>query len=288
MIKKEKLLPYYFLAPALGILLVLVIYPLIFSLRLSFSNFSFGMADSAIAFVGFKNFIRMFRDSYFLNGLRLTILYMFGTSLIAFVIGLGVSLLLQKSFFGKKVIMNILILPLATTPVVVGIVWRLLLMPDYSFVNYLLSLLGIRGPQWLITPGWALFSVMIAYVWEWSPFFIIMLSAGLASLPQEPYEAAKIDGATGWQTLRFITLPLLKPLVFLVLIIRMMDAFRVFDLVYSMTKGGPGRSTQILSYVVYYTGIGYLELGYASAMSYVMLVILVLLSIFLLKFVRST
>jgi len=288
MIKGEKCIPYFFLAPAVGILLIVVIFPLIYSLRLSFTNFTFGMPESEIAFIGLSNFIKLFQDSYFLNGLKLTVIFMLGTTFIAFLLGFGIALLLQRSFFGKRVVRTLVVVPMTITPVAVGIIWLLLFMPDYSFINYLLSLVKVTGPRWLLTPRWALISVMITYIWEWTPFFTLMLSAGLAGLPREPYEAAVIDGASRFQTLKFITLPLLKPIIFLILIIRMMDSFRVFDQVFVLTRGGPGRSTQILSYVVYLTGISYRYLGYASAMSYFMLIILVVLTLVLLRLLRRS
>jgi len=286
--KSEKWLPYIFLLPTLIVLLSLVIYPLFFSLRISFSNFSLGMTLENISFVGFKNFAHLFKDSYFLNGLKLTVFYIIGTSFTAFILGFGISLLLQKHFFGKKLIMNFLIIPMTTAPLVVGIIWRLIFAPDHSIINYLLSLIKINGPEWLSSPIWGFVAIVIAYIWEWTPFFIIMLSAGLASLPSDPFEAAIIDGAGFFQILRYLTIPLLKPIIFLVLLIRMTDAFRTFDVIYSLTKGGPGRSTQILSLVTYNTGLVYFQLGYASAMTYFMVLIVTLMAISLLRFMRTS
>ena len=148
-------------------------------------------------------------------------------------------------------------------PIVAGIIWRLLFMPDSSFINYLLSIVRINGPQWLLSPTWAVVSITVCYVWEWTPFFIVMFSAGLAALPREPFEAASIDGANTWQILRFLTIPLLKPLIFLTLIIRLMDAFKVFDQVFTLTQGGPGFSTHILSFVIYREGLTYKSFSYA-------------------------
>jgi multiple sugar transport system permease protein len=286
--KSERWLPYIFLLPTVIVMLVLVIYPLFFSVRISFSDFSLGLSLENISFVGFKNFAHLFKDSYFLNGLRLTLYYIVGTSFAAFILGFGISLLIQRHFIGKKIIMNFLILPMATTPLVVGIIWRLLFAPDISIINYFLSLININGPEWLSSPIWAFVAIIIAYIWEWTPFFIIMLSAGIASLPNEPFEAALIDGAGFFQVLRYLTIPLLKPIIFLVLFIRTMDAFRSFDVIYGLTRGGPGRSTQILGLVTYNTGLVYLQLGYASAMALFMLLIVTLAIIFLLRFVRTS
>jgi multiple sugar transport system permease protein len=171
--------------------------------------------------------------------------------------------------------------------IVVGIMWLLMFMPDFSVINYFLGLIGINPPQWLLTPGWALVAVMIAYIWQWTPFFILMITAGLASLPVEPYEAAMVDGASWSQMVRFITIPLLRPIILLTIVIRMMDSFRVFDQVFVMTAGGPGRSTQVLSLVIYLTGIRYRYLGYASAMSWIMLIIVIALATLMIRLLRQ-
>ena len=161
-------------------------------------------------------------------------------------------------------------------------------MPEFSIFNYFLSILGIKGPQWLVRPGWALISVMIAQFWQWVPFYILILTAGLLTLPQEPYEAALIDGASKWQIFRFLTLPLLKPLILLTLLIKIMESFRVFDIVYVMTYGGPGRFTQVLSFFIYLIALPYRYLGYASSISYIMLIVVVIITMGLIKILKGT
>ena len=281
----ERYLGWLFLAPTVLILLFVVIFPLVYSLRLSFTDFTFGMP--AVNFVGVENYKNLLKDNYFWNGLKLTIVFVLGTTIISFVVGFAVALLINKPFKWKGIIRTFTLLPMAVTPVVVGIIWLLLFMPDFSMINYLLSLIGIKGPEWLLAPGWALVAVIVAYSWQWTPFFTLMLSAGLASLPIEPYEAASVDGATKFQLLRYMTIPLLRPIILLTLIIRIMDAFRVFDQVFVMTAGGPGRSTQVLSFVIYLNGLTYRYLGYASAMSYVMIIILIVLAIVMVRLLRK-
>ena len=178
--------------------------------------------------------------------------------------------------------------PMVMPSIVVGIMWLLLFMPDFSVINYFLEFIGIKNtPQWLLTPGWALVAIMIAYIWQWTPFFILMISAGLAALPIEPYEAALVDGASWFQMVRYITIPLLRPIILLTIVIRMMAAFRVFDQVFVMTAGGPGRSTQVLSLVIYLNGIRYRYLGYASAMSWIMLIIVIILATLMIRLLRQ-
>jgi multiple sugar transport system permease protein len=245
----SRLFSFLFLLPAVIILLCVAIFPLIFSLRVSFTNFTFGMPE--VRFVGLKNFATIFKDEYFWNGLKLTAIFVAGSTAVSLTFGIAISLILERSFKGRGILRTIVLSPMCIPSVVVGIIWLLLFMPDFSVINYLLGLFGINGPQWILTPSWALVAVMVAYIWQWTPFFILMISAGLAALPVEPYEAALVDGATWVQMVRYITIPLLRPVILLTVVIRMMDAFRVFDQVFVMTAGGPGRSTQVLSFVIY-------------------------------------
>jgi multiple sugar transport system permease protein len=282
---KKKYLAYLFLLPAIVILFGIAIFPLIFSLSASLTNFTYGMPK--IKFIGFTNYADLFQDDYFWNGLKLTGLFAGGTTLGSLFIGFLIALLFDFIDRGRGIVRAIVLSPMCITSVSVGIMWRLLFMPDFSIINYLLSLLNISGPEWLFNPAWALIAVMIAYIWQWTPFIILMISAGMAALPIEPYEAAMVDGATWFQTIRYITIPLIRPVILLAAIIRLMDAFRVFDHVFVMTHGGPGRSTQVLSYVIYLNGIRYRYLGYATAMSWIMLIIIIVLATLMIRVFRE-
>jgi multiple sugar transport system permease protein len=281
----EKHLAYLFLLPTVVVLFAIAIFPLIFSLRTSFTNFTFGLPK--VDFIGLKNFAKIFKDDYFWNGLRLTGIFVAGSTGVSLVFGCGVALLLDRLTKGAGIIKTIVLLPMVIPSIVIGIMWLLLFMPDFSVINYFLDLIGINPPQWILTPGWALVSVMIAYIWQWTPFFVLMISAGIAALPVEPYEAARVDGASWLQMVRYITIPLLRPIILLTVVIRIMDSFRVFDQVFVMTAGGPGRSTQVLSLVVYLNGIRYRYLGYASAMSWIMLIIIILLATLMIRLLRQ-
>jgi len=286
-VNEEKYLSYLFLAPTMLILIMVSIFPLLYSLRTGFTNFTFG--NPIVQYVGFDNFISIFHDRSFWNGLKLTGIFVFGTSTIAFLLGLGIALFLFRKIkgVGAGFIQTIILSPMTITPIVVAIIWLLLFMPDFSLVNYLLDVIGMEGPQWLLEPGWALIAVMIAYIWQWTPFFVLMLLAGLNAIPVQLIEAALVDGATELQLFRFIFAPLLRQIIFLTLIVRIMDAFRVFDQVYVMTAGGPGKSTQVLSFVTYLNGIPYRYMGYASAMSWIMVVILILLANIMIRVLRQ-
>jgi len=281
----EKHLSYIFILPAVIILFGVAIFPLIFSLSTSFTNFTFGLPN--VDFIGLRNFAKIFKDDYFWNGLKLTAIFVTVSTTTSLIVGFAIALLIDRLLKGAAIIRTIVLLPMVVPSIVVGIMWLLLFMPDFSVINFFLNLLGINPPQWMLTPGWALVAVMIAYIWQWTPFFILMITAGLSALPIEPYEAALVDGASFFQMIRFITIPLLRPIILLTIVIRMMDAFRVFDQVFVMTAGGPGRSTQVLSLVIYLNGIRYRYLGYASAMSWIMLIIIIILATLMIRLLRQ-
>ena len=173
------------------------------------------------------------------------------------------------------------------TPVVVGIIWRLMYNPDLGMLNYFLSWFGFSPVNWTGMPGTALPSVMMADIWEWTPFVALILLAGLQSLPREPYEAALVDGASSWQTFCYITFPLLSPAMLVVLLIRVMDSFKTFDLIFVLTQGGPGMSTEILNYYTYRYGFKFFHLGYASALSWVLLVVVTIICMILIRILQS-
>jgi multiple sugar transport system permease protein len=281
----EKHLSYLFILPAVVILFGVAIFPLIFSLSTSLTNFTFALPR--VEFIGLKNFAKIFKDDYFWNGLKLTAIFVAASTTVSLIVGFAIALLIDRLLKGAAIIKTIVLFPMVVPSIVVGIMWLLMFMPDFSVINYFLEMLGINPPQWILTPGWALVAVLIAYIWQWTPFFILMITAGLAALPIEPYEAAVVDGASWIQMVRFITVPLLRPIILLTIVIRMMDAFRVFDQVFVMTAGGPGRSTQVLSLVIYLSGIRYRYLGYASAMSWIMLIIIIVLATLMIRLLRQ-
>jgi len=278
---RRKYIPYLFLAPSLVILLMVVIYPLIYSLRLSFTNFNFGRP--IVRFVGVQNYRDLLRDPDFWESLRITMTFTgIGVS-IEFIFGLTSALILSRKFRCRGIVRTLCLLPMMITPVVVGMIWLVMYQPDFSVINYFLHLIRSPVPLWLQKSPWPLVAVIITDIWEWTPFFTLVLLSGLGSLPIEPYEAAVVDGASKWQLLRYITLPLLIPLILVVLLIRIMDAFKVYDIIYVMTEGGPGMSTMALSLFIYKAGFTYRYLGYASAISYVMIIVLIILSMILIK-----
>ena len=264
------------LLPTVIVLLLLTIYPTVYSFTLSLNTWNMSDRNAVWEFVGLANYAQILQDARFWNAAQVTGTYMFGTIATQLVLGLSIALLLQRQVLAAGLVRTALLLPMMTTPVVVGLIWRFMFNPTQGIVNYLLGLIGIPGPNWLGGLQTGLLSVMIADIWEWTPFMVLILLAALQTLPQEPYEAAAIDGANAWQTFQHITIPLLRPTIVVAVLLRAIDSFKTFDLVYVMTNGGPGTSTETLSFYTYKWGFKFFQMGYASALSFVMLIMVII------------
>lgn len=287
----ERYYPYLFILPTFIILLAVVIFPVVFLYYVSLTNYEIGMQWGNKIFVGAQNFMRLFsgRDPEFWESLRITLIFVILATGIEFIFGLGIALLFYgKNFKGKSVLLSLLIIPMAMTPAVVGLVWKLLYNSEYGVLNFLLkSFLGVKV-VWL-GYSMAFVSVLIVDIWEWTPFMALIIYAGLQSLPAEPYEAGLVDGATNLQIFRYITLPLLRPIILLSLLLRSIDALKFFDVPYVLTRGGPGSSTEFLSLHVFrlaFAQTGWI--GRASATAVILLVIVVAFSTILIRFLRKS
>jgi multiple sugar transport system permease protein len=273
--------PYLFIMPAMLILLAIIVYPLIFSLGKSLTDFMLGMPGEQ--FIGLKNYLLALKTETFRNSLFFSIIFSFSATTLELFLGFITALILQRKFFGKKALTVLLILPMMVTPVVVGIIWLLMFQPDFSVINGLLSVIGVKGPIWLQNKWTARLAVIIADVWQWTPFFTLVLLGALLSLSPEVVESAKVDGATNLQILRYIKVPLVMPLILVAVLIRLIDTFRVFDKIFVMTNGGPGNSTEVLSLHIYRTGLPFMNISYAAAMSYLFLIILIIITTLLIR-----
>jgi len=287
-IKKRKYTWVLFVAPAVVVLLCIVIFPLIFSLSLSLHEWNIIRAGGW-QWKGLDNYATiLFQDPYFRTSLKVTVFYLLGTVPLQLALGLVVALILNR--ITRKVIgflRTTLVIPAIMTPIVVGIIWRLMYNPDLGMLNYLLGLFHLPPVNWTGMPRTALPSVMMADTWEWTPFMALILLAGLQALPREPFEAAHVDGATNWQTFRFITLPLLSPVLIVAILIRLMDSFKTFDLIFVLTQGGPGMSTETMNYYTYRYGFKFFHMGYASALSWLLVIIVTVISMILVRTIRS-
>lgn len=286
-IRSEKFAPFIFIGPAVIILLLIVIFPIIYSWSLSFAEWNL-MRGGDWRYVGLRNYIyTLTQDPYFYTSLRVTVSFIIAAVGIEFLLGLVIALLLTRPIKRVGLYRTTLVIPSTMTPVVVGIIWRLLYNPELGTLNYFLRLFGLRPLNWLGDPQIALSSVIVADVWQWTPFVALILLAGLQSLPREPYEASIVDGASVFQTFRFITFPLLLPTIIVVLLLRIMDAFKTFDLVFVLTQGGPGMTTELLSYYTYRYGFKFFHMGRAAAMSLIIFAIVFVITQIFLKYYRA-
>ncbi len=277
--RRHLLLPYLLVAPAVAVLLALSIYPLIYSISVSFQvgeNWGIG------------NFTRLFSDGFFLTAMAHTFVFAVAALACEFLLGLGLALLLNSQIRGRSFFRASLLVPMMLPPVVAAIVWRLLLNPNFGAINGTLKQIGINTESltWTASPNLAMLSVIAVDVWQWTPFVFLVLLAGLQAIPQEPYEAALIDGSSRWQTFWHVTLPLLKPAILIVLLLRTMDLLRVFDQIFILTEGGPGFATETISLYIYRTAFRFFDFGYAAAMSFVLLALTNVISVVYIRFCK--
>jgi ABC-type sugar transport system permease subunit len=261
-----------FLVPSMTVLAVILFYPLAYSLGLSFYNYYLPVPRTT--FVGLDNFRFILGDDAFWEALGVTARFTGAAVAIEVVLGIAVALLLDSRIPCRRFVNTVVLLPMAITPAVAGLLMRWMFESNWGLVNYFLGLVGVQGPGWTGDPVWALWSIVLADVWQNTPFVILVVYAGLQSVPVEPLEAAMVDGASRAQTLAHVVFPFLRPLVLFVLIIRSMDAFRIFDQVFVMTGGGPGTTTQTITFYNYVMAFRQLRMGRASALGVITLLIL--------------
>jgi multiple sugar transport system permease protein len=280
-------LGYGFVAPAMVVLGVLILGPLIYSSVLSLYSWRLTEINLPKSFSGITNYRTLFHDSTLGTALRNTFEFVIAAVAIELALGFAVALALFNINRGRRLANAIILLPMITTPVIVALVWRYLFDPQFGVVNYAAHQTGYQGDiGWLSDPQLALGSIVAVDVWQWTPFVILVLHAGMLAIPDELLEAARVDGASAWQLARRVILPYLTPLILLVLLFRTMDTYRLFDTVYVLTQGGPGLSTETVGLYTYRQGFIYLEMGYSLALSMIMLAIIVVISVFYLRLLR--
>jgi len=266
------------------VLVSLSIYPLLYSIQIALQTDGPTGPTWNLA-----NFGRLAGDNFFFAALAHTFIYSVVALTFEFVLGFALALILNSTIRGQKVFRAALLIPMMIPAVVVGVVWRLMLNPNFGAVNGVLRQLGINTEQltWTASPRLALAAVIAVDVWQWTPFVFLVLLAGLQAIPQEPYEAARVDGSNALQTFRHVTLPLLKPAILIVLLLRTMDLLRVFDQIFILTEGGPGFATETVSLYIYRAAFRFSDFGYAAAMSFVLLIITNLISTVYIRLLQS-
>jgi multiple sugar transport system permease protein len=265
--RKRQLFLIALAAPALVYVLAVAVGPMVQGFLYSFDNYNL-IRPGSRHFVGLDNYIALWRDPTARSAVINTFLFTFGAVTIEFVLGLGVALLMWRDDWFNRIALGLLLVPATVTPLVVGLVFKALLNPEYGMIGYALAESGLSGPRGLLAePQRALATLVAIDAWEWTPLMALILLAGLKSLPTDILEAAKVDGASAPQRLWFIILPLLLPAAFLALILRMMDAFRVFDIIFVSTGGGPADATNTLMIYGVKQGLEFFNIGAASAVS---------------------
>lgn len=248
------------LLPLLG-MLVFQVLPIAHGILISLTNFSIWNPEGS--FAGLRNYVRVITNPlFYASALPNTFLFLVIAVGVEVALGLAIALLINRRFPGQRVVKTLLIFPLLVAPVVAGLMFYWMFHSEFGLVNQVLRAIGLPGVLWFNRPWTAFAVIILADVWTWTPWFILIIYAGLQSLPPEPFEAARIDGANPWQTFRLITVPLLYPVLSITVLIRSFDAFRVFDVVWTMTGGGPGNATETFGTFVY--RIGYLTVNYSE------------------------
>jgi multiple sugar transport system permease protein len=269
----DRALPYLMLGPAVFLVLGVVVYPLIDGLRSSTGFFRFGRL---VRSVGLDNYARAFADPVFLEALLTTARFVALAVTIETVLGLAIALLVASERRFIRRIRATLILPMIITPVVVGIVFRLIYASDVGLLASIAHAVGLDPPQILSSGTGAFWGLVFLDVWEWTPLLFLILLAGIQSLPVEPFEAARVDGASAWRTFIDHTLPLLRPTILVAVTLRAIEALTTFDQVYVLTRGGPGTSTQLISIYGYQTFFQFQQVGYAAAMLFMVALVVLL------------
>lgn len=266
----------WFVLPGVLIIVLVLLIPILAALGLSFFSYPLQRPDLGIHFIGLDNFKRLLADTTFMNSLWRSVQFTVGAVAAEMIVGTMLALLLKSHVWGKSFFKVAFMVPMMMVPVVVGVAWRLFLLPDFTPLGPIFQFLHIPfdTSKLLTDPGWAMFSVILADVWQWSPFVMIMMLANLQGIPDDVYEAAQMDGASRWKTFWTMTLPLVAPALLSVAVLRAMDAVRTFDLVYILTSGGPGTATELVSVYNYKIAFSRYDMGYASAVSTAVMIVL--------------
>ena len=267
-----------FAAPGLALLVVVMGFPLVYAVLMALSSITL-LRPSLWPFVGFTNFTTVLGDKLFWDALLLTVRYSVVTVLGEFLVGLGIALMLKRVVTMKPIYFGILTIPMAMSPISVALIWKMLLQPNLGIINHSLEVMGLPRIDWLGNADLALSTMAFVDIWQQTSFVVLLLAAGLAALPSDPYEAAEVDGASSLQQFFYITLPMLRPVAGIAIIIQLINEFRTYDLPYVLTRGGPGTSTEVLSYFAYRKAFLGLALNQGAAAAFFLLLIVLALTV---------
>lgn len=286
--KKDRI-KFLFVVPGIIWVLIFTMFPLLYSLRLSFFHARLGTEQR---FIWLGNFGRAFTDYRFWSVLKVTLFFVVCDVALTVLLGLVLALLfsrpLRRAIHGQRFFRSIFTMPLFTAPIALGYLGLTIFHEEIGAVNTILRALGfLKLPSWFSNVWLARIAITLVDIWQWTPFCFLVILAGLQSLPDEVYEAAILDTSSGWDMFRYITLPLIAPVLFTVTILRMVETFKILDIPFSLTSGGPGMATQTYSFYIYLTGLRNFNTGYASALAYMLLIIMLLISLFFFRRLRQ-
>jgi multiple sugar transport system permease protein len=276
---------YYFVAPALVVVGAVIVFPWLFTLWMSVFDWKIG---SAANFVGIDNYRKLAASQRFLEAILHTFYFTALAVVVPLILGTASALIFHREFPFRGVLRGVFVMPMMATPVAVALVWTMMFHPQQGVLNYLLSLVGLPPSLWVYSPTLVIPSLVIVEVWHWTPLVMLIVLGGLAALPTEPYESARLDGASEWQLFRFITLPLVAPFLVVAAVIRTIDALKTFDTIYVITGGGPGTASETINIYLYLQAFAFYNIGDASAVVVVFFVIVLALALLLLHVREKT
>ena len=282
----EKNLRYFFPLPAVLFVIILMVFPVAYTFFLSFTDWTL-TSGRPLAVVGLRSYTQVLKEPRFLQALGRTFYFTFGAVIVEMILGTALALILHRSFKGKSVMKTLLLLPLVATPVAIGIVWNLFYDPTIGILNYVLSVLKLPQSGWVSETRTVMPSLILVDIWQWTPMITIIVLAGLASLSTEPYESAMVDGANARQVLFRITLPMLMPTILTAVILRAIDALKTYDIIYSMTGGGPGYASENLNILAFKYSFEYFRMGQSAVMLVILFLIVLLFSLVVMRLRRA-
>ncbi|MCX7039487.1 MAG: sugar ABC transporter permease [Spirochaetes bacterium] len=282
----ERNIRYIFILPAAIFVVVMVAFPLGYTLVISLRDWNL-TTYAAQRWIGVQNYLTLFSDARFWAAMGRTLAFSFGAVAVEMLLGVAIALFLNREIRGKNLTKTLFLLPMVATPVAVGMVWLLIYEPSLGLANHVLKLIGMVPQPWLTSRKTVLGSLMLVDIWQWTPIIMLITLAGLAILPRDPYDSARIDGANKAQILARITLPLVMPTVLVGILIRLIDALKTYDIIYSTTQGGPGEASETLNILGYVLGFSYFKMGLGAALIVLFLVTVTLVSLLVLALKSS-
>jgi len=268
-----------FVLPALVVVGAVIIFPWAFTVWMSAFDWKIG---SVAHFVGFDNYAQLATNKRFLESILHTFYFTLLAVVFPLILGTIAALIFHREFPLRGMLRSVFTMPMMATPVAVALVWTMMFHPQQGVLNYLLSLVGLPPSLWVYSPTWVIPSLVLVEIWHWTPLIMLIVLGGLAALPSEPYESARLDGASEWQLFRYITLPLLAPFLIVAAVIRTIDALKAFDTIYVISQGGPGTASETINLYLYLQAFAFYNVGNASAVVVVFFVIILALALLLL------